>query len=158
MNSSNFYERYYNQHGRGLDGIGPLYTNPRFNQRGAGLGGFFQSLFSYVKPILQSGWQILKKQGVKTAAGIISDLGEHGSFKDALKNRSKEAMYSVRDQVVNKLQSGSGKFKKGLKRLKKKITKKKSIKPKASHNSAQSRGKRKNVNNNSKKRVLDIFS
>ena len=97
---------------------------------------------------------------MSTAADIISDLGNNNSLSDTLKKRSKEAINSVRDQVVNKLQSGSGKFKKGLKRLKSKVKKgKKVIKSKSSQNTTQSCAKHKKRNSNSTKtRVLDIFS
>lgn len=158
MNSSNFYQTYYNQHGRGLEHIGKIYVSPHINQRGYGLGGFFQSLYQYVKPILQSGWQIIKKQGIKTAADLLNDFDSNESFSSALKKRSKDALHQVRKEVINKLQSGSGKIKRGLKRLRKTIKKKKkNINSKTSRKPTQSRSRCKKRNINPKQRILDIF-
>ena len=47
--------------GRGVNGMGPIYTNPHFLQRGHGIGTFLGGLWrSFVRPLL---WQGVKAVG-----------------------------------------------------------------------------------------------
>lgn len=153
-----FYIHYANQSGNGLSDIGPYYANNRFIQRGTGLGSFFSSLYNYLRPILSSGLNLLKKQGLKTGIQVINDLSEKKSLKEILKSRGSEALNNIRSTVVDKMQAGSGYVKRKIKRLKDKRGKKMAIKQATNvkNNQFNKRSSKKKKSN--QKRILDIFS
>jgi hypothetical protein len=124
------YTSYYmNQYGGGLTEIGPLYINRRFIQHGrGGIGAFFSGLIRRLTPLIRSGFSTLKKQGMKTGAKILNDIGKK-PMRDILKEHGQAAAIELMRKGADKLekmgeqkQSGSGTahsfvFKKGIKRL-----------------------------------------
>ena len=72
----NAYIEYYTvQVGSGLKDIGPLYHNARFVQQGRGFGSFFETLFTYLKPVFKSGLNAIKDSALKTGTSIITEVG-----------------------------------------------------------------------------------
>lgn len=168
----NAYLQYYSiQTGSGFKGIGPLYHNSRFVQRGSGFGSFFGALYSFFKPLLHSGLSALQNQAVKTGSEILNDLGSR-PLKDILQSRGYQAKEELKSKLKRKFQEGSGLMfadiaqKKRTKRARRtkrvKRLKKKSIKVNRNKKRRQSSTKAKKARTSKKKsaktRILDIFS
>lgn len=107
------YTNYYlSQIGGGLTDIGPLYSNPRFYQQGRGVGSFLGGIFKYIRPLLYSGLNALKRQTLKAGVNVLNDLGKR-PFKDILKQQGKQAVDELTEKGMKKLkklseQSGNG--------------------------------------------------
>lgn len=105
-----------NQYGLGLGEIevyrGPILHNHSY-QRGKGLGRFFARAFQYISPLIKSGINALKDQGIKSAGSIINQLAEEKDLKSILKQESKSALKNLKEKAINKInssgiQTGSG--------------------------------------------------
>ena len=67
-----------NQEGRGSHGgIGPIYSDPPFVQRGHGLGSFLSGLFRLVRPVLWSGMKAVGRETLRTSGRILSDVADN---------------------------------------------------------------------------------
>lgn len=95
--------------GAGLHNIGKLHYQPVYLQRGAGLGGFFTKLFTYLQPLAASGISALKDQALRTGKEILNDLGEKKSIKSVLKTRGREALNDLTVRGLDKLKKEVGK-------------------------------------------------
>jgi len=75
---------YLNQAGRGLTtpGIGPVYSDPLYLQRGYGIGNFFGSLFRWVRPLLWSGAKAVGRQTLRTGGKILTDIAARDDVSD----------------------------------------------------------------------------
>ena len=159
----NAYIEYYSvQVGSGLKDIGPLYHNARFVQQGRGFGSFFETLFTYLKPVFKSGFNALKDSALKTGTSILNEVGTR-PLNEILNDHGKKFGEDLGAKMKRKFQGGSGLMFAGA--AKKKLCKK-SIKAKPTKKKNQSSNKRKakkkstktNKVKNSKTRILDIFS
>lgn len=160
----NAYIEYYTvQVGSGFKDIGPLYHNARFVQQGRGFGSFFETLFTYLKPVFKSGLSALTDSALKTGTSILSEVGSR-PFNEILTDHGKKFGEDLGTKVKRKFQGGSGLMFAGAAR--KKVCKK-SIKAKQTKKSNQSLNKRKGRKSIKKKknktkinqtRILDIFS
>ena len=67
------------QAGRGYGGndIGPVYSVPRFVQRGHGIGSVLTGFWRGIKPILWSGAKTLGRESVRTGGNILADLAQN---------------------------------------------------------------------------------
>lgn len=162
----NAYIAYYSvQVGSGLKEIGPLYHNIRFVQQGRGFGSFFQTLFNYLKPVVQSGISALKDSALKTGSSMLTELGSR-PIKEILTDHGKKFGEDLGSKLKKKFQGGSGLIFAGAARRK---PKQNGIKGRISKKKNQSTTKRKPVKRSKKSkrksaktklktRVLDIFS
>lgn len=103
---------YLSQIGGGLNDIGPLYSSPRYLQQGRGVGSFLGGIFKYLRPLLYSGLNALKKQTLKAGVNVLNDLGKR-PFKDILTQQGKQAVDELTEKGMRKLQrlseqSGNG--------------------------------------------------
>lgn len=108
------------QKGGSLDDI-VLYDGPsnhhhsHHTQHGAGLGHFFSKAFEVLHPLLSSGVNALKHQGIKSTRAVLSQLGKK-DIKTILKEEGERAVKDLGDKALNKLaringlasQTGSG--------------------------------------------------
>lgn len=164
----NAYIEYYSvQVGSGLKDIGPLYHNPRFIQQGRGFGSFFQTLFSYLKPVFKSGLNAIKDSALSTGTSMLSEMGSR-PLKEILTDHGNKFKQDLGSKLKRKFQDGSGlifagvaKKKPCLKGIKVKQPKKKnqsSNKRKARKSSKKARKSSKKAKKKSKTRILDIFT
>ena len=157
----NAYIEYYTvQVGSGLKDIGPLYHNTRFVQQGRGFGSFFETLFTYLKPVFKSGFNALKDSALKTGTSIISEVGSR-PFNEILIDHGKKFGEDLSSKMKRKFQDGSGLMFAGA--AKKKVCKKgiKVKQIKKNNQSSKKRKPRKSIKKKtkiSKARILDIFS
>ena len=91
--------------GRGDDGIGPIYSNPHFLQRGHGIGSFLGGLWrSSVRPLLWQGAKTVGSEALVTGRNIISDMANpDAKIRDVVRRNVTESAH----RVLNKL-SGRG--------------------------------------------------
>ena len=158
----NAYIEYYSvQVGSGLKDIGPLFHNQRFIQQGRGFGNFFQTLFTYLKPVFTSGFNALKDSALKAGTSILSEVGSR-PLNEILSEHGKKFSNDLSTKIKRKFQDGSGLMFAGA--AKKKVCKK-SIKAKPTDKRYQSSKKRKpgkatkkKLSKINKTRILDIFS
>lgn len=158
MDDHTFYTQYLRQVGSGQHDIGTIYSQNRYVQRGGGgFGNVFHRIFDYLKPILMSGLNLVKNQGIKSTAQIIQDIGSGLPMREILKSRGQQALNEIRDTVVKKIQGGAGKLKRKIKRLRKR---KNGIKASSQVKTAQlsSTNSNKKKSKSTKKRILDIFT
>ena len=163
----NVYVHYYTvQSGAGIKEIGPVYHNLRFVQQGSGFGGFFGGLYRFLKPMINSGLNVLQKQAVKTGSSILSELGSR-PLNDILLDQSRIAAEELKSKFKNKFQSGSGLMFTGA-AIKRHKLQSKRIKAGSNKKPKQSRTKRRTKKTSANKtlkkinpnniRTLDIFS
>ena len=81
----------------------PVYQGqPR--QIGYGLGSMFKkmasSIIPLVKPIVKSGFNTLKREGLRQGMGVAQDLLSGESLKEAFKHRGKNLLKNVRQKAV----------------------------------------------------------
>lgn len=137
----NAYIEYYSvQVGSGLKDIGSLYHNARFIQQGRGFGNFFESLFTYLKPMLKSGLNALKDSAIKTGSSMLSEIGSR-PLNEIFSEHGKKLKEDLGSKLKRKFQDGSGLIFAGA--AKKKLCLKKRIKAKRTPKNNQSKGKRK---------------
>jgi hypothetical protein len=72
---------YFHQAGRGNDsnGIGPIYLNPHFLQRGHGIGSFLGGRFRFIKPMLWSAGKAVGQEALRAGGKILTDIAENKS-------------------------------------------------------------------------------
>lgn len=169
-----YYTQYYlRQSGQGLGDIGHVYKTHGFYQRGrGGVGSFFSGLYRFLKPLVSSGFSVLKDQSIKTGKDILSEIGQK-PFKQILKEHGKNAANELTQRGLEKLrkkmQKGSGKIKKksNIKRRKKGKTqhsqskrrrrKQRTIKKKKPVAKRKRRNKTLGGPSNKKTRFVDIY-
>ena len=105
------YITYYNYQVGGGSGVKTVYIGSRF-QRGHGIGSFLGGLLRGVLPYLKSGARFLSKQAFNTGINVIDDVENIGSsFREALKERSKETIKNLKRRAgekVGDIMLGSG--------------------------------------------------
>jgi hypothetical protein len=166
LNLDDPYLRYYaNQAGHGVSNV---YRGAEY-QRGHGIGSFLGGLFRTVTPLLKSGVKVLGKEALRSGVGLMNDLIYAVPPNDAVKNRVKELTGNLKrraDQKIDSVMEGSG-YKRSRKHvtiqsiaklLSKKTPKRKRTNTKVS----KSKGKKKPVKRNKRKRTVkrtdkDIF-
>lgn len=137
------YVKYYQlQAGGGINDIGPVLQFHPTIQGGRGIGNIFGSLARYLKPILSTGWDIIKKESLDTGKNIFGDIISGANIKESVIGQSKSGVKNLRKSVVNKLHTLYG------------GSKEKTIKRKAKPNKSHSKSKRLRK----KERVIDIFN
>lgn len=163
----NAYIEYYSvQVGSGLKDIGPLYHNARFVQHGRGFGSFFESLFTYLKPVFKSGLNALKDSALKTGTSLLSEVGSR-PLNEIFIEHGKKFKEDLGSKLKRKFQDGSGLMFAGIAKKKKACSKGiKAKRTKKTNQSSTKRKQRKSSKNpkqtksgkkNSKTRILDIF-
>lgn len=101
-----------NQLGGSLGEI-EVYTGParRYRQGGGGISRYLSTALRYFRPLLSSGLNALKDQGIKSASSIINQIGEK-DIKSILEEEGKNAIKNLKQKAINKLnrstQSGKG--------------------------------------------------
>lgn len=75
------------------------------NQRGR---GFFGSLFRTVSPILKTAGKYFGKKLLNTGANVAADLASGENIKHSLKRRFGETGMNIKDDLIRRIQSGSG--------------------------------------------------
>ncbi len=111
------YEDYYmQQSGSGL----PVFQGSR-GQRGHGIGSVLSGLFRSAVPMLKRGLATFGKHALKTGLDIIGDVTEGKSFKDSARERIVPTILPgikrFAEQEIFNNQSGSGKRRKLIKRV-----------------------------------------
>lgn len=91
---------YCNQVGGG----GPYFQGV-LHQRGYGL---FGDIFRKISPFIYKAGKYLGRNLLHTGSNIISDVAEGKQFKTAAKQRFVETGENMKDDVIHKLQTGSG--------------------------------------------------
>jgi hypothetical protein len=139
------YTAYYlNQVEGGISDIGDVFMNPYVIQSGRGIGNFLAGLYKHLKPLISSGLHALKKQGIKTGAAVLQDIGKK-PMRDILKEQGEIAVNDLTLKGINKLkklQDGSGlKPQHGIKRKM----------PNTSNHSQSTTKQKKNLNKRNKR-------
>lgn len=75
--------------------------------------GFFGNLRRYVIPLMLKAGKYLGKKLLSSGQGIIEDVSQGKSFRDAARDRLHESGRNIKEDILQKLQSG-----RGVKRLK----------------------------------------
>lgn len=117
--SAHFYRHYKQQqsgYGIGHDDMHFFYL-PRQPQRGfgdpltcqfgLGIGHLFSALYKFVRPVLLSAGNALKKQAFKTGKAFVSDLGKE-PIGDLIKKHGKNATHELREKINEKFGSMDG--------------------------------------------------
>ncbi|GFQ77421.1 uncharacterized protein TNCT_610121 [Trichonephila clavata] len=104
------------------------------HQRGYGM---FSNLFRFITPIALKAGKYLGKHLLSTGSKVMSDVVSGSSLKDSARSRFRETSKKIKDDIMHKIQSGSG------------IKRKKSHKENHSHRVKRNRKRRKET---------DIFS
>ncbi|GFQ84233.1 uncharacterized protein F54H12.2 [Trichonephila clavata] len=75
------------------------------HQRGYGM---FSNLFRMISPIAMKAGKYLGKHILSTGSKVMSDVVSGTSLKDSTRARLKETSKNIKDDILHKLQSGSG--------------------------------------------------
>lgn len=172
-------KKYYLKRGAGIRDIGKLHYQPLYYQRGAGIGGFFSKLYSYLTPLASSGLSVLKEQAIRSGKEILNDLGTQ-PIQTILKNRGRQAVSDLTIKGLEKLkkevnkQRGSGYIKRSAfmnpaildkaintrrrRRRKRRSTIQRKKRVKKVKQIGGRRRRRRNTRPKVKKRTLDIFN
>lgn len=104
------------QLGRGFGEI-DVYTGPRYRgQLGRGrFGSFFMRAYKYLRPLVSSGINAVKQQGIDSTGNIIKQLGTK-DIKSILEDEGERALKNLGKKAINKIgrtvqkvsQSGKG--------------------------------------------------
>ncbi|GFS40168.1 uncharacterized protein NPIL_350621 [Nephila pilipes] len=86
-------------------GGGGAYFQGASHQRGYGM---FSNLFRYITPIAMKAGKYLGKHLLNTGSKVMSDVATGSSFKDSAKSRFRETSKKIKDDIIHKIQSGSG--------------------------------------------------
>lgn len=100
---------YGNQFGYGLGEI-EVYDGPVHHfhhQGGAGIGRYFARAFKFFKPLISSGINAIKDQGIKSTGSIISQIGEK-DLKSILEEEGQKALKNLKQKAINKLNTSTG--------------------------------------------------
>jgi len=92
--------RYYlHQAGRGHvdNGIGPIYSNPHFIQRGHGIGSILGGLWrSFVRPLLWHGAKTVGSEALAAGRNIITDMTDpDAKFRDVVRRNVRDSAHRV---------------------------------------------------------------
>ncbi|KAG8235302.1 hypothetical protein J437_LFUL014941 [Ladona fulva] len=87
--------------------LGPIYSASYRFQRGRGLSNFFSSIWSFVRPLFQTGLQTLGKEAASAGVGILSDIGKK-PVKDILSTRLNEVGENLKRKAEEKIKRMSG--------------------------------------------------
>lgn len=108
---ANLYLNHYAQQGKGFNDIGPIFYSRNLVQRGRGFGGFFRSLFRYVRPLLSAGWKTLRTEGLRAGADVLTDLASGTKpAREIIVERGKQTLHKLADNFKNSYQHGKGIF------------------------------------------------
>lgn len=107
-----YYLRQLNQTGGRYKNFDETYSQPSLVQRGygfGGIGGLFSTLIRHLTPLVASGFNALKNQGIISGQNILSELNNSPSksFKDIVRNESKSAIDNLSNKAINKLKRKS---------------------------------------------------
>lgn len=78
------------------------------HQVGAGLGNYFSRAFQLLRPLISSGVNALKNQGIVSSRAVLSQLGKK-NLKEILKKEGQKALKDLGDKALSKLSHASGK-------------------------------------------------
>ena len=106
--------RYYLQQvgrGHGENGIGPIYCNPPFIQRGHGIGSILGGLWpSFVRPLLWHGAKTVGSEALASGQNIITDKTDpDAKFRDVVRRNVRDSAH----RVLKRLSGQGRKRKKG---------------------------------------------
>lgn len=101
--------------------------------------GFFSDVFRHITPLAIKAGKYFGRHLLSSGSKVFSDVRGGKSFKDSARSRFKETSKSMRDDLLARLQRGSG------------------IKRKRKQNAKHSKSKRRR-NTTSKTQIEDIFS
>ena len=100
----NAYEKYYmNQVGGGL----PVFVGSRI-QKGHGLGSLFRGLARVAAPLFVKGAKAVGKQMLQSGFQVMDDVAGGRSFKQSLKQRSRQGAKHLVRKGIRKMQTGKG--------------------------------------------------
>ncbi|GFR24470.1 uncharacterized protein TNCT_296651 [Trichonephila clavata] len=92
----------------------------------------FSNLFRFITPIALKAGKYLGKHLLSTGSKVMSDVVSGSSLKDSARSRFRETSKKIKDDIMHKIQSGSG------------IKRKKSHKENHSHVSSESKETKRN--------------
>lgn len=97
-----------NQLGGSLSEI-EVYSGPvrRYRQDGGGIARYLASAIRFFKPLLSSGINALKEQGIESAGSILDQLGNK-DVKSILKEEGQRAIKNLKQKALNKLNQTTG--------------------------------------------------
>lgn len=76
-------------------------------QRGGGVGDIFRSLWRLLLPAIKTTGKTVGTEGLATGARILNNLSQGANLKDTLMQEGRTGL----ENVVNKIQKGSGRIK-----------------------------------------------
>jgi hypothetical protein len=98
---------YRKQAGRGREDIVPIYSIPRFVQRGHGIGSVLAGLFRILRHVFWCGAKALGRQALRTGGKILTDIAENPEAETG-----GVISKHVKDSI-KKLRGGGGRKRKG---------------------------------------------
>lgn len=113
------YIKYYlEQTGGNYEDIGTIYHSKSKTQCGGGIGSFFGGLYRYLRPIVSSGIDLLKKEALSTGIEGLSAISKGANPKEVFQDRGAQALKNIRRDAMQKLYDmyGSGVRKNAIKR------------------------------------------
>ncbi|GFS68789.1 uncharacterized protein TNCV_408841 [Trichonephila clavipes] len=75
------------------------------HQRGYGM---FSNLFRFITPIAMKAGKYLGKHLLSAGSKVVSDVAAGASLKDSAKSRFRETTKKIKDDILHKIQTGSG--------------------------------------------------
>ncbi|GBL93153.1 hypothetical protein AVEN_139119-1 [Araneus ventricosus] len=85
-------------------GGGPYFQGVS-HQRGYGM---FSNLFRFITPIAMKAGKYLGKHILSAGSKVMSDVASGSSLKDSARSRFRETSKKIKDDIIHKIQSGSG--------------------------------------------------
>ncbi|GFS98097.1 uncharacterized protein TNCV_3849751 [Trichonephila clavipes] len=85
-------------------GGGPYFQGVS-HQRGYGM---FSNLFRFITPIAMKAGKYLGKHLLSAGSKVVSDVAAGASLKDSAKSRFRETTKKIKDDILHKIQTGSG--------------------------------------------------
>lgn len=113
------YIKYYlEQTGGNYEDIGAIYRSKSKIQCGRGIGSFFGGLYRYLRPIVSSGIDILKKEALSSGVEALSDISKGSNPKEVFQDKGVQVLKNIRRGTIQKLYDmyGSGGRKNAIKR------------------------------------------
>lgn len=86
-----------------------IYSGPgrRYRQGGGGIARYLSNALRFFKPLLSSGINALKDQGIKSAGSIINQLGDR-DIKSILEDEGQKAIKNLKQKAINKFNRVAG--------------------------------------------------
>lgn len=75
------------------------------HQRGRGI---FSNLIKFITPIALKAGKYLGKHILHTGSKVMTDVATGSSFKDSARSRFRETSKKIKDDIIHKIQRGSG--------------------------------------------------